>query len=725
MNYANVLIDLGRFAQAEELNRETLLIQERVLGLEHPDTLATRINLALSIAEQGRAEDAEVLYREALAVAERVLGQDHLYTLITRDNLAVVVREQDRPVEAEALHRDALVAAQRALGLAHPQSLAIQDGLALAIDAQGRSVEAEALFRETLVARQRVLGPAHPDTLGTRTNLAVALLAQGLPEAALSVIEDGFPHLPSALSLAEATPLDLGAYLGSAWEALADAASVRTFPAQGYLTYGSLDVALGDQSARREVADPAAAAVLREFQEARDELQRLRRAFLVSFEATFEVTEQARARTQADLRMAEARFQEVSARLERDFPALADLELPRAPSAQEVAELLEPGEGLLAYAATDEHLYAWLVTPEGVTWQRVEVTRAELAERAEYLRAALDIDPMVTPPSVAADCAVPLVDPGSGRELPSYAFDLCAAEELHELVLGGLDLSGIEELIVVPDGPLETLPFGLLVTGRAADGSPRWLIEDHAISTLPTTSSLRALRRHGTAEGDEDRLPFLGLAPVTFDASEPGSALRGPALADLPGTAQEVTFLSALLGAGPEGTVIGEGASEAYLRTLELDRYRVLSFATHGLLAGETAEQTGGEIREMSLLLRPGGGEDGILAASEAATLRLDADWVLLSGCNTAGGEDDGADGLSGLARAFFFAGARALLVTHWPIDDRVTPELMNDAIARSAGDPTIGRAQALRQAQLAMLSQPQFQHPVFWAPFSVVGENR
>lgn len=182
-----------------------------------------------------------------------------------------------------------------------------------------------------------------------------------------------------------------------------------------------------------------------------------------------------------------------------------------------------------------------------------------------------------------------------------------------------------------------------------------------------------------------------------------------------------------MLGAGREGTVIGADASEAFVKSAPLDRYRVLSFATHGLLSREAADVTAGTIREMALALRSGEGEDGFLTASEVAGLRLDADWVLLSACNTAGGDGDDAQGLSGLARAFFFAGARTLMVSHWLIDDAVTPALMADTMQRS-GDGTevgISRAQALRQAQLAMLSQRDTEHPFYWAPFSVVGENR
>ncbi len=670
----------------------------------------------------GRFGEAERELRLVVDFNFRFLGPEHPDTLRSSNNLASAIDAQGRHAEAEALHRETLASSERVLGPEHPDTLRSSNNLASAIRAQGRHAEAEAIFRETLAIRERVLGPEHPDTLVSRNNLAYTRWSLGRIDDALATIEDGFVNLPSAFATTGRVSLNLGAYLEWAWTVAnvpPEQLAARTFPAQGYLTYGDLDVALGDMAARQQVGDPTTADVLREFQDAREDVQRLRRAYLASFEADRSVTEAARMQIQSDMRAAVARFSEVAARIDRDFPALAELELPRALSAQEAQALLEPGEGLLAYVSTEDHLYAWLATQDGLVWHRMDVSRAELSERVSHLRASLDLgaDAAVAPP--AQGCAL------ISSNLPERPFDLCAARALQEIVVGEIDLSGIDELIVVPDGPLRSLPFAMLITDHVPGTSWRWLIEDHAITTLPTTSSLRALRHGGATTGNADRLPFLGIAPVEFEATHPESALRGTPLAALPGTADEVRLLSGLLGAGRDGTVIGAEASEAFVKSASLDRYSVLSFATHALLSHEAGEVTGGRIREMALALRPGEGEDGFLTATEVAGLRLDAEWVLLSACNTAGGEGDDAQGLSGLARAFFFSGVRALMVSHWPIDDAVTPGLMADTMQRSRTSGGIGRAQALRQAQLAMLSQRHTEHPFYWAPFSVVGENR
>lgn len=120
--------------------------------------------------------------------------------------------------------------------------------------------------------------------------------------------------------------------------------------------------------------------------------------------------------------------------------------------------------------------------------------------------------------------------------------------------------------------------------------------------------------------------------------------------------------------------------------------------------------------------------DDGLLTASEVARLRLDAGWVILSACNTAAPDGTpGAEGLSGLAKAFLYAGSRALLVSHWPVQSIATVTLTTGAIRALAEDAGIGRAEALRRAMMAMLADPApgyFAHPLFWAPFVVVGEG-
>ena len=158
----------------------------------------------------------------------------------------------------------------------------------------------------------------------------------------------------------------------------------------------------------------------------------------------------------------------------------------------------------------------------------------------------------------------------------------------------------------------------------------------------------------------------------------------------------------------------------------ELAKYRTVHFATHGVIAGELESAS-----EPGLILTPPDkateDDDGYLSASEIAALKLDADWVILSACNTAAGAAAGAEALSGLARAFFYARARALLVSHWAVDSVATVKLITLSIREIARNHRpIGRAEALRRAMLAFLDNGSSQeaHPAYWAPFIVVGEG-
>ena len=262
----------------------------------------------------------------------------------------------------------------------------------------------------------------------------------------------------------------------------------------------------------------------------------------------------------------------------------------------------------------------------------------------------------------------------------------------------------------------------------------------YALTVLPSVSSLKALRRFaGTADAAK---PFIGFGDPVLEGS-PGSG-RGLELAALfsrgavadveavrdlpalPETAGELAAIAATLGASGANLYLGERAAESNVRALDLSDYRVLAFATHGLVAGNLIG-----VAEPALVLTPPEAstedDDGLLTASEVALLELDADWVILSACNTAAADGTpGAEGLSGLAKAFFYAGSRALLVSHWPVFSDPAVKLTTRMFEETANNPG-GGGEALRRSMLALMEDgesPHYAHPMFWAPFIVVGEG-
>jgi CHAT domain-containing protein len=182
--------------------------------------------------------------------------------------------------------------------------------------------------------------------------------------------------------------------------------------------------------------------------------------------------------------------------------------------------------------------------------------------------------------------------------------------------------------------------------------------------------------------------------------------------------------IAAALGADRTSVITGTGASERAVRSAKLADYRVLAFATHGLLPGELRCKS-----EPALALTPPAtptaSDDGLLDASEVAQLKLDADWVLLSACNTASPDGKlGGESLSGLARAFFYAGARSVLASHWAVASRATVALTTGAFDAPARDASLGRAEALRRSALKLAGEKDTAHPFFWAPFVLVGDG-
>jgi CHAT domain-containing protein len=431
-----------------------------------------------------------------------------------------------------------------------------------------------------------------------------------------------------------------------------------------------------------------------------------------------------------------------------------------------------------------EETFIWVVTKTDMRWVRADLGTSGLTREVGALRCGLDAalwDDEIT----SARCR-DLLDGRPERDiqgnvrLTTLPFDIVRAHALYKALFGGVeDLIRDKHLLIVPSGPLTQLPFHVLVTEHGAGSSASeadlrtvaWLAKSHAITVLPAVSSLRALRRVAKAsagskwmlgvgnpllDGDPTARPWeaewaklarqkqvcAGLShQVAADGHQYRSATRiatrgGRADLDhlrsqspLYDTADELCAVAEELKLAQDDILLGAKASEKAIKTLSDDgrlaQYRVLHFATHGTIAGEI-EGTA----EPGLILTPPKDQsefdDGYLAASEIAALKLDADWVILSACNTAAGGAQGAEALSGLARAFFYAGARALLVSHWSVDSAATVKLITSAVGTIARNKTTGRAEALRRAMLAMIDKggAREAHPAYWAPFVVVGEG-
>ncbi len=430
----------------------------------------------------------------------------------------------------------------------------------------------------------------------------------------------------------------------------------------------------------------------------------------------------------------ETELAQTRAAVVKRFPEFLSLSEPEPLSVAETQRLLGADEALVAMLSGSKSGLIWVVTRERTDWAEVETGDAALAAEVSALRRGLD----------------PLAEGNNDGNVA--AFDLTRAHGLYKLLLQRFEplLAGKRHLLITPAGPLSSLPFHVLVTQPPIAGAPQaqalkqaqWLIRRHALSVLPSVQSLSALRKF--AGVGVAAKPFFGMGDPIFGApsASPDSARgikRSPpplasvyrngvadlrvlsGLAPLPETAGELLAVARTLKAPNEDINLREAATETRVKSAPLKDYRILHFATHGLVAGDL---TG--LNEPALVLTlprvATDADDGLLTASEVATLQLNADWVVLSACNTASGDKVGADALSGLARAFFYAGARALLVSHWAVNSQAAVDLTTRTFAALAADPKLTRAEAFQRAILTAIDEGYA--PDYWAPFVIVGEG-
>jgi CHAT domain-containing protein len=320
---------------------------------------------------------------------------------------------------------------------------------------------------------------------------------------------------------------------------------------------------------------------------------------------------------------------------------------------------------------------------------------------------------------------------------------------------------GTKHLIVATSGALANLPLAVLTrsaySGRTAAQAP-WLVKDLAVSHVPTANGWLSLKRLGQTPSAQQ--PLMAWGDPAFDAklpaqvallesNAPSSSVRSAAtlrsadlmprnvldpdtyvnyskLAPLPETRDEVLELAKILSAdAAQDVILGALATRASVlkssASGQLARKQVVVFATHGLLAGDLPNLNQPALA-MAATQSPA--DSPLLTLEDVLSLKLNADWVVLSACNTAGADGRAGEALTGLARGFFYAGSRSLLVTHWSVESESAVLLTTKTFAAYKGDAGIRRAEALRQAMLETMQVPRFSHPAYWAPYALVGEG-
>jgi CHAT domain-containing protein len=418
----------------------------------------------------------------------------------------------------------------------------------------------------------------------------------------------------------------------------------------------------------------------------------------------------------------EGEYKQVADDIKARYPAFAQISQPAAWGLRQIQEqVVKDGDTvLLEYSLDEERGYLWAVTRDGFASYQLPAGQ-EISQAADKLYKLLS------------------QTPGAGGQFNE------AARELSRLILAPAAAHlGKRRIIVVADGALNYIPFQVL---PAPEGNEP-LVARHEIVNAPSASVLGLIAQETAQRQPAEKvLAAFGdpvfrsnyLAKANKDAPEQIAARQSldserfyQTLRDVESDDYNPDQLRGLFYAGrelanlrelaPDALIAGEfDATRDALRQTDLRQYRVLHFATHGLLNEKRPENSG---LVMSLVNREGQAQEGFVSLSDIYNLRAPADLVVLSACRTGLGKDVRGEGLIGLTRGFMYAGAASVAASLWKVEDEATAELMKEFYGRMLRD---GKppAEALREAQNAIRQQPKWQHPFYWAAFTMHGEYR
>lgn len=683
--------------------------------LNTPSAARTQLEAPrVSPEDQLAAQDAQAL--QIIGTSQAALGE-------TATARATLLEARERLVRAAALGR--VTAWLRARVEADLADLDLREG---------RPADGARGYEGALaILRTRHAGSAAEGAL--LLDLGRAQAAAGRDEAALATFERAiavFREQRGGLggSADAAQPyFDLLLKTMAAHPGRAGALADRFFDASQTVVSSATADTVNRLAARVASGDGAVAGLARAFEDSRRRLRATESA-VAALQAEGAYQGELRTELEGQLRDRQAESDELEAQLLAANPRYNQLVAPGA-TAEAVRQALRPGEAYLKVLPLAGRSYGVLVTGQAVKPYAIPLTRAELEAAVTRLRTPLEPTESLLP------------------------FDVAASADLFARLMGPVreEVLAARHLVYEPAGPLVSLPVGLLATeapppapaGREPDyAKVAWLGARADTSLVVSGASFLQSRAFAPSRAAQ---PYLGFGDPAL--ARPGVGTRAYNLArsfgrrsanleqvcgqtrqallnieSLPETAQEVRAVGASLGAAAN-VVTGEAFNDEAVRARgDLASYKVLYFATHGLLPKPDSC-----LPEPALVTSLGPGEsDALLDTREILDLTLDADLVVLAACDTGGGGGGaertgltgGGEALGGLTRAMIYAGSRAMVVSHWSVDSQSVVRLMTGLFA--APDATL--AGALRRSQQALQADPETAHPYFWAPFTLVGDG-
>ncbi len=631
--------------------------------------------------------------------------------------------------------------------------------------------KAETVAQSIFENEKSKVGSNHPRTVLAQAFYAVTLQEQKKIEEAKKNFKEAIPSLIEQIRNDSETSniskksqrrfsLIAESYINLLFaEAKLDKNSEKNLVSEAFLLAdlargSSVQKALAQSTARTSFKDKRLAELARSEQDLQRKINSLNELLLNISQAGGSSSTQEKIRN--DISNARSERDSVKKDIENKYPEYFDLVEPKPITIEKTAKILNQNEVLVTWYFGERQSFVWAIHQNGLSnFANINLTKKDISRDVKILRKALD-------PGVS-----------SVEDIPP--FDVILSNKLYSQIIKPIEqsLSGKNLLISVPHESLAQIPISVLLTekinqppkGSAAlkdyQNAP-WLIRKIAISQLPSVNALAALR--GAKIERNDAQSFIAFADPYFSKAQANNALakietaqvvntRGKPLnlrsvpktsnvssaelallPGLPDTSIEVNEIAKVLNAKPEDIYLNQHASVKKVLETDFSKKNIIMFSTHGLVPGELNGLTQPALALSSPDVTGEKDSDGLLTMDKILELKLNADWVVLSACNTAS-SDNSSEAVSGLGRAFFYAGARALLVSNWPVDTVSSRELMVDLFKRHNNQEKISKPEALKQAMLNIADKGAarigntnvvsyfYSHPLFWAPFVVVGD--
>jgi CHAT domain-containing protein len=778
----NMLIQSGRAEEAVPLAEKLVAMRRKTFGENSAETAEAYDRLASAQTFVGNVDAAVENRTKSIAILTALFGANDRrlaapyanFGGLTSGRAGIAKDTAEKAklyAEAEGWYRKALATYGPTPSLSDDGYVNVMGGLASVLVDRGRAAEAIPYREAVLNAEIALYGAVHHDVMVSQHQLAKALLA--LP----SKTSEGFAMARTAVDTLRlvnersvdatgrvaqhnhdghyVTLIEAAWVLGNAQPDRRREAGDAAFMAAQDISTTASSTAMTRAAARASAGSPELVAQLAALQAAQTQLINDNSAL----QAALNEGDAAKAKSLAiQVRDRQANIVRLEAQVDQKFPQFRALTSPKPLSIAEVQTILAPDEAVLMMVPVGEDFYSFGISKADFAMNRVDGASARAQFRLGIIRCNVD------PATCNRGDAVSLVVSNIELDTPLAKtglkpFPLESAYELYSEfvapVKAGFGLA--TKLYFTTTGLLGDLPPALLVIEKPADGADYadpailratpWFGNQFAIARLPSLAGLRLPPASRAATGGFEGYgsPVLDGDGLSFDRSGGSlfkrageSLLADPGmlrtLAPLPGTKVELTAMAKALGAPDEALKLGPAATETAIKAdKDLATASIIAFATHGLLPGEALLDG-----EAGLVMTPPEEatpiDDGMLTASEAAALSLSADWVILSACNTASAEGDlGGDSLSGLARGFLYAGARALLASHWRVSDDATAALTVETLGERKRNPALTKSQALQAASTTLRTGKRadgsalegwnetWSHPANWAPFSVI----